>query len=626
MLLDAFTMWQEEFEPADDGSTRADIEMFLSWRINYSTGELLRFRTDDLDEFLLSWCPRKWSVAPNFWGPLIEALDAYFRFLAETGLGSMTASRTTEVITHLHASSASFLDAMADPSNFGLGKSMMMGPAFAGADIDFDDPASIQAAIDRFNNLPFEERKALTDPGFERLAQQRSAPADMDLPPLRRPSPAAVQRSAQDSPLVAKIAGLRAHLGDKGKGLTQKGNLKLVDCKALVAGLDTGDAYDGVIGARVYRTASIEDLPGLLYVVEAAQAAGAVRKVKNVLMPIKKWPSDPLVAATRAAMAMFEIGMASWGWSSGHYHDRVRDTLDGGVPFMLAPAVAFERYFLAEDLVPVAMGAVRQLPGRPPWVANDERLQASVETYLERLLDKLVLAGICITEADGFKVTPLGRQIMIDLMAKAGLRITELPSAADLSAAALLASIEDAPTMPVDELWVEWQPSWSAADKIEALVAALDGPTTATTRSATMMLLGVEPVIAEPYVRGLLDTVFASHAAAWLLAQDLELPADAEAAAIGVGVACDFLWQIVEHDGPGEMCQMLTTMIDQDLLVIFVDDLARCDFDEVADVLAAIGAAFPDRRVAKAAKGALHKFKSRRGRRSTGPTDPWSGS
>jgi hypothetical protein len=307
--------------------------------------------------------------------------------------------------------------------------------------------------------------------------------------------------------------------------------------------------------------------------------------------------------------------MLAWGWSSGEYGDRIRETLDGGVPYMLAPAVAFDTWIFFDDVLPVAIGAVEQLPGRPPWYGSDERLQRAVSTFLQHLLDRLALGGLCIVDDQRFRMTALGRHIMIDRMTRAGFRVTELPSVTNLSAIELLASIDDASTMPADDLWAEWQPTWTSLQKVEALIAGLTEPTTATIRTSTMTLLGIDSAVAEPHVRTLLASEYSSHAAAWLLAHEFELPPGLGPESIGVGVACDFLWQMVDQDGPRPMCELLMNMINQDLMTTFVDDLGRCNFAEVADVLGAIGAAFPERRVAKAAKVALHKFKSRRGSR-----------
>ena len=58
-LLDEFQPWADEHYGADDGSLVADADTFLSWRFNYSTGDLADLDIADADEFLLDWAPRK---------------------------------------------------------------------------------------------------------------------------------------------------------------------------------------------------------------------------------------------------------------------------------------------------------------------------------------------------------------------------------------------------------------------------------------------------------------------------------------------------------------------------------------------------------------------------------------
>ena len=65
-LLDEFRPWVAERYGPDDESLVADADTFLSWRVNYSNGDLSRFTPDDAEEFLLDWAPRKWvsRIAP----------------------------------------------------------------------------------------------------------------------------------------------------------------------------------------------------------------------------------------------------------------------------------------------------------------------------------------------------------------------------------------------------------------------------------------------------------------------------------------------------------------------------------------------------------------------------------
>ena len=73
-----------------------------------------------------------------------------------------------------------------------------------------------------------------------------------------------------------------------GRKLTQTGRLTLADARALVPLLDTADRIDPVIGDRVFRTKSSQELPRLNLLSEWAKAAGLVRAVRGKLVPVKK--------------------------------------------------------------------------------------------------------------------------------------------------------------------------------------------------------------------------------------------------------------------------------------------------------------------------------------------------
>ena len=70
--------------------------------------------------------------------------------------------------------------------------------------------------------------------------------------------------------------------------LTQTGRLTLGDAGVLVPMLGTADRIDPVIGDRVFRTESSQELPRLNLLVEWAKAAGLVRVVGGKLVPVKK--------------------------------------------------------------------------------------------------------------------------------------------------------------------------------------------------------------------------------------------------------------------------------------------------------------------------------------------------
>ena len=62
-LLEDFAGWLQRQQPlgADAGGAR----VALDWKWGYAGGDLATWTVEDLDEFLLEWCPRKLSMAPE---------------------------------------------------------------------------------------------------------------------------------------------------------------------------------------------------------------------------------------------------------------------------------------------------------------------------------------------------------------------------------------------------------------------------------------------------------------------------------------------------------------------------------------------------------------------------------
>src|SRR5215475_2010258 len=87
--------------------------------------------------------------------------------------------------------------------------------------------------------------------------------------------------------MVRKVRALVEWVGN-GRKLTQAGRITLADARVLVTLLGTGDRIDPVIGDRVYRTQSSEDLGVLNLVVTWAKAARLLRVASGKLLPVKK--------------------------------------------------------------------------------------------------------------------------------------------------------------------------------------------------------------------------------------------------------------------------------------------------------------------------------------------------
>ena len=89
----------------------------------------------------------------------------------------------------------------------------------------------------------------------------------------------------------AKVTGqirLFLHWLGEGRKLTPTGRIGLADARHLIELLGTGDQMDPVIGDRVFKTTSSEELPYLTRIVEWAKAARLIRVTGTKLVPVRK--------------------------------------------------------------------------------------------------------------------------------------------------------------------------------------------------------------------------------------------------------------------------------------------------------------------------------------------------
>lgn len=117
---------------------------------------------------------------------------------------------------------------------------------------------------------------------------------------------------AEQSLVVTQLRAFMEWLGP-GRKLTQTGRITLADARQLVALLETGDEIDPVIGERVFRTVSSEELHGLGLVLRWAQAARLVRTANGRLLPVKKSAvllEQPLALWERAFEVIGSLGEA----------------------------------------------------------------------------------------------------------------------------------------------------------------------------------------------------------------------------------------------------------------------------------------------------------------------------
>ncbi len=119
-----------------------------------------------------------------------------------------------------------------------------------------------------------------------------------------------VDELADQSEGLRRLRAFTEWAGD-GRKLTQTGRIKLTDARTLVPLLDTGDTIDPVVGDRVFKTPSTQELPGLNLIVDWARSIRLARVVKGRIAAVQKNRSllrHPLELWDRAFEAFGSLG------------------------------------------------------------------------------------------------------------------------------------------------------------------------------------------------------------------------------------------------------------------------------------------------------------------------------
>lgn len=619
-LLGEFDRWLGGSE-SERAEVVGDAGIFLDWRYNYSTGALDDFADSEIEEFLLSWCPRKLSVPAEDAEGVCRAVGDYVEFMARTRRLVGGADRAVALSTLAHDLIPAMREAMADPANFGMAKSLFAGLGDV-SDMSEDElKAALQARIAEHNALPFDERRALTDRFFE----PEPEPEPWELPFVHVPPPQRdVEVAAAEAPMVTKVRALREYLSPDGKALTGKGNLKLADGRALIELLDTGDEMDPRIGDRTFRTVSTADLPQLSFLLDVAKRAGAVRVHQRKLVPTKAWARRSLVQqATALVDAVLQLGpLSSRVYYRNPFFDELDQLLDVGIPLWLSPLLLPGISGPFADLVGLPQAIVAQQLAVPLYWSRAE-IDKHVERDLVRIFEALESAGVLVwtdrTEVSdpyGFSynsggtvaLTALGRHVLPDYVDRVGVVLHRVADLSDADGSVLIEAMLSVPDAQHESLMAMWRPGCPALERVQLLTDAIMTAPTARGRLIGFAALETFDLdLVDPVVRQLLDTPVAGNAAMWLMGHDR---ADMESLGGFVDTAAmvDVFASIV--DDPAELCDMFTSAPDPDQPFRLLEDMWRHPAPETAQVLDVLGAHLNDRKLAKAARKAAMRHRS----------------
>ncbi|OBE99646.1 hypothetical protein [Mycobacterium sp. 852002-10029_SCH5224772] len=575
-LLDGLEGWWTGLD-SDSEAVVSDVAVFLDWRYRDSTGVLDDFAPGDIAEFLLEWCPSRFKGRPDDALCLCFAIGVYVDFMAATGRlvgGAERAARLRRLVDDL-------------------------APTVLA---EARDPTAVEVHPD-----PVE------------------APEPLELPFLHIPPSANdVAAAAAAAPLLVKLEVLRDYLGPDGKPLTDKGELEPADGRALVELLHTGDVLDVELGELKVAARPTAALRRLNFLIDVAIEAGAVDVLQQRVVPAEEWGTRAPVERAESLFAGILLARPLRSLHSSQLypeHNTMHDLLDDGIACWLAPLLQGDAELPFESVLEWVHALVAAQRPSHRWPADrEDTLEACVEDHMGRLLEVLREAGV-VRWTDALErpqppgpsdwtggtvaLTALGRHILPEYLEDAGFALRRLDrldgwDATDLIGAMLLLDNDIHAS-----LIANWQSGRPDTERVQMLTEAAAAMDTAAGRTMGFIALNEFDIdVAEPFVRQLLDSPVAGHAALWLIQRDR---ADAEtlAAFVDVAVLVDVLSSTLES--PEELCDLFAGMSDPSQLL---EDIWRHPAPETALVLDALGRHLPDRTLAKAARKAAVRHRS----------------
>lgn len=603
-----------------------DLGLLLDWKRSSGGGDLRRWRRSDVEQFLLDWCPAKLSASAEDVASLPAAVGLAISFLGDRGLIGPGSESVSTIARHAVGLQRRFMTAMADPSTFGMAKSL-----FAGLDLGPGEltQANLDAAVARFNTLPEPERRARTGGG----PPAAHAPDDLVIGPVVVPDERTLRQAALASPAMQGFVALGDYFAAPGRQLTATGNLRLADARALVDLLGTGDAFhDRATTARGGGTRSASQLPALDHWKWWATQTGVLRPVRGRLVAVEAWRGrarkDPLGVLLRAFQLLADVGpLRSERW---WLDDPVAETLDSSFGPLLGRLLAVPQGLAYDELLSEwrsmldAVGVVEWFP-------------TQVETSFSLFIGVLERSGFVLhhdrtTSQIGYGaevrrggtlvLSPVGIAFAVDLVEQEGVTVERVPAPQGQTVAGLVAL---AGRVDLDGWWrtvLTWLDVQGEQDSaLEALLTGLDRADDLAVlpvvleeapRPATERILPTMRRLAASDDPGETDLV--RLAAAWVShhGEPTDGWVDDEAVLIGSMVALGRL----AVDSPERLTEALAGHESARDTYGFISLVGARLPSHAVDLLEAIGSAHPDKAIAKAARKELFRVRSKLVQRS----------
>lgn len=594
----------------------------LDFKWGYLDGDLSQWRAQDAEEILLGLYPAKVMLDPDDLDLVVVGFARFLTFLGDEGI--MSEDDAARLATSVERLAPQFRAAALDESNWSMGKRLWSLAQSEG--VDPSNPSEVQHFIEDFNRRSFFERGAvLGGPPLDHMSA-----LDLSLlgplPPVVLPPTEELESAARETVWFTRLRRLVAYVGE-GRPLTQRGNLKLADGKALVDLLETGDRFDEEFGGRVFKTQSSADLNGVNLAVEMAVESNMLTRRGTKLLPgpNAEWVDEPLSAMYGAWLALVTtIGPTQYWYRRHRYNwDWFARELDISLPTILIDL--YRHGDIPIEEIANDTWAHLQIVFDLDSVPTDKLAfhRHLVESSLRRAFDLFAefdmvhVADVTETtteyggseRSDGtVELTSFGKWV-VQRFASRVISAPVVGTLRTLSAAELLATTSDIPEAEARgeiDAWIDHRGERAAPELVEALGTADDTGRGLGFRA----LLRIGPDAAAAVGRLADDPELAPYVTVWRIdtltgtSDEMDCSGDPEQFVRLLGAVID-LW------GPAAAVNgWAGAAAGADGLHAMLDEAWRVKRPETEQVLAAIGSGHPDQHIAKMARKALFRHRT----------------
>lgn len=615
-LVERFRQWLEthpEHQPADP----MDADFVLDWKVRYADGDLNWWTRDHLDEVLLDHMPRKLTAAPEQVVEIPASIAAFMRFLGdadELGEASDPAERLSARALAQHRP---FVDAMAEPSNFGMTKGLFNALGVTEDDLFSEDGELNREAVDtlmaEFNARPYEERSEILSGAEVVPFGGPTAREDMDddgledLPPLSLRTlleDDELVARYQDVPLAGKIDAFRAALGEKGIKLTKTGNPTLADGRRLVAAVGLDDNVEGIRSSAELRQLSAVAL--------LAVGAGAARYVNSRLVPVAAWEQrGPVDRWNRLLDAALDHGLASLQLGGFEPMPLYLADLADEATWLLVASLWLATEPVEVDLLAEMFQAAALTdagPFLPRYLQTPDRLQETSRHRVDDIVASLVDLGLVELDSGRATLTAAAPALLAGPLRDRGFKLISPGDLTGRPVGEVLDVVLDHGGLDPAEVAPLVVQGRTVEEVAGELIDDLCGDIESTRRMVGLTLLQALGPEAFAAVRPLLDDpTFGPYATAVLHEAGELTPEEVRPEAM-LHFGVEVMMSVGDAGTPVDVVESFLSQVAREDQEDFIGTLASSDHPRTAELLELLGRHHPDPKIARHA----HKQARRR--------------